>query len=394
MPEPMSGPESEPLVPPTGPDAERGPDADPDAELPDAERDADPGPRPSARSTTLSIATLATLMLFVVMVFVPVPYVIASPGPTRDTLGEQGGNPLIAIHAAPTFRSTGQLRLTTVSFEGGPGYPVTAVSVLRAWISPSRVVSPVETVFSPDTSQSQVAKENQAEMISSQENATVAALTELGYTVPATLGVAGAVAGSGAVGVVRKGDVIVAFDGAPVATYANLIAALARMKPGERASLGIERAGARLDVVIVTGKRASGGSQLGVYIDPTFKLPVDVKIKIENIGGPSAGTMFALGIIDKLTPEDEANGVVIAGTGTMDVDGKVGPIGGIRLKLMGARNDGARWFIAPAGDCDEVVGHIPGGLHVVKVSTLHEARLAMVAIGAGRGGSLPTCSSG
>ena len=131
-----------------------------------------------------------------------------------------------------------------------------------------------------------------------------------------------------------------------------------------------------------------------MYIDPIFKLPVDVKIKIDNIGGPSAGTMFALGIIDKLTPEDEANGVVIAGTGTMDVDGKVGPIGGIRLKLMGARNDGARWFIAPAEDCNEVVGHIPGGLHVVKVSTLHEARSAMVAIGAGRGGSLPTCSAG
>ena len=121
-----------------------------------------------------------------------------------------------------------------------------------------------------------------------------------------------------------------------------------------------------------------------MFIDPSFDMPVDVTISIDDIGGPSAGTMFALGIIDKMTPEDEANGKDIAGTGTIDVTGEVGPIGGIRQKLAGATRDGATWFLAPAANCDEVVGHVPDGLRVVRIATLHEAREAMTAIGAGR----------
>lgn len=377
------------------PDQLTGPDADPVVDLqagPDAV--ADPPHAPTPRSATLSIATLATLVLFAALVFVPVPYAIGSPGPTRDTLGIQDGSPLIAVDGAPTYESTGELRLTTVSFAGGPGYPVTLPLVLSAWLSGLRVVSPVETVFPSSRSQDEIDRENHAEMISSQENATVAALEELGYTVPARLQVAGTVDGTGAVGVVKKGDVVVALEGKTVATYTELVDDLARIEPGQRVSLGIERGGARLDVEIVTGERQGGGSQLGVFIDPSFDLPVDVVIQIEDIGGPSAGTMFALGIIDKLTPADEANGVVIAGTGTMDVDGTVGPIGGIRQKLAGAWRDGAAWFIAPAGNCDEVVGNVPGTLHVVKVETLHEAWVAMEVIGAGRGTSLPTCSAG
>ncbi|QTE30024.1 YlbL family protein [Pengzhenrongella sicca] len=350
-------------------------------------------PAPSPRSTTLSIAVLVTLVLCTVGVFVPLPYAIGSPGPTRDTLGEQDGTPLIDIQDAETFDSTGELRMTTVSFSGGPGYPVTLPMVLQAWVSGTRVVSPVESVFPPARSQEDIDEENTAEMVSSQENATVAALEELGYEVPAQLVVAGAVEGTGAVGVVQEGDVVVTLQGEALTSYTALVTALAAIEPGETVALGIERDGAPLDVQIVTGERETGGSQLGVYIDPTFDLPIDVTIEIEDIGGPSAGTMFALGIIDKLTPEDEANGVVIAGTGTMDVDGTVGPIGGIRQKLAGARRDGATWFLAPADNCDEVVGNVPDGLSVAKVATLAEARAAMTAIGAGDGDSLETCTA-
>jgi PDZ domain-containing protein len=355
----------------------------------------DPGERlpasPSARSSTLSLAVLATLLLVAALVFVPVPYAIGSPGPTQDTLGAQRGTPLIKVNGTPTYRSTGQLRMTTVGYGGGPGYPVTVPMVLRAWLSGSQVVSPVESVFPATSTQAEIDKENSAEMISSQENASVAALEELGYPVPARLVVAGTVTSTGAVGVVNKGDVVVALQGTPVTTYTELVKALSVIPPGQPVTLGIERAGVPQSVQVVTGSRKGGGSQLGVFIDPKFRLPVDVTIKIEDIGGPSAGTMFALGIIDKLTPADEANGVVIAGTGTMAVDGTVGPIGGIRLKLAGARRDGATWFLAPADNCAEVVGHVPAGLRVVKVATLHQARRAVTAIGAGTGGSLPTC---
>ncbi|WP_423734815.1 YlbL family protein [Bifidobacterium primatium] len=120
---------------------------------------------------------------------------------------------------------------------------------------------------------------------------------------------------------------------------------------------------------------------------------VKVSMHVDKIGGPSAGMMYSLGVIDKLTASDETGGRTIAGTGTMESDGKVGAIGGIRLKMLGARRDGATWFLAPADNCSEVVGHVPAGLRDVKVGTLAEAYKALVAIGQGRGDSLPHCTA-
>lgn len=119
---------------------------------------------------------------------------------------------------------------------------------------------------------------------------------------------------------------------------------------------------------------------------------IKVTLHIDDIGGPSAGTMYALGILDMITPVNEAGNHVIAGTGTMSADQKVGAIGGIRLKMLGAKRDGATWFLAPAANCDEVVGHIPSGLRDVKVSNLDEAYRAIVSIGRGNGESLPRCT--
>lgn len=128
--------------------------------------------------------------------------------------------------------------------------------------------------------------------------------------------------------------------------------------------------------------------QLGIGTDG-----VSVTMHVDDIGGPSAGMMYALGLIDKLTPADETGGKIIAGTGTMAKDGKVGAIGGIRMKMLGAKRDGATWFLAPESNCDEVVGHVPEGLRDVKVSTLDEAYQALVAIGEGKGDALPQCSA-
>ncbi|NMM92852.1 lon protease [Bifidobacterium sp. DSM 109957] len=118
-----------------------------------------------------------------------------------------------------------------------------------------------------------------------------------------------------------------------------------------------------------------------------------VEMHVDEIGGPSAGMMYTLGLIDKLTPAEESGGNVIAGTGTIDAKGKVGAIGGIRLKMLGAKRDGATWFLAPESNCDEVVGHVPEGLRDVKVATLDEAYQALVAIGKGQGDTLPHCEA-
>lgn len=355
------------------------------------------GPPPAApltrRAALLSASLLTTALLGAALLLIPAPYAVTSPGPTLDTLGESDGKPLISISGAETYKSTGQLRLTTVSATGGPGYPSTALAVLRGWIDPTRLVVPVENVFPADSTQKEIDQQNQAEMVSSQENATVAALEELGYTVPVTLKVQDTVKGSGAAGVLLPDDVLVSYQGTALTSYAVLIDQLAATDPGTEVTLGVQRDGADVDVTVVTSAKDGGGSQLGVLIDPSFDLPVDVDIRIEDIGGPSAGTMFALGIIDKLTPEDEANGQVIAGTGTMDLAGQVGAIGGIRQKLAGAERDGAKWFLAPVSNCDEVLGHVPDGLHVAAISTLSEARDAVAAIGAGKGDDLPTCTA-
>ncbi|AEE45314.1 YlbL family protein [Cellulomonas fimi] len=353
-----------------------------------------PEPRPLApRSMTLTAAMLGTATLLAVLVLLPTPYAVNSPGPTRDVLGELDGTPMIQVSGAETFDSTGELRLTTVSSTGGPGYPTSILGALTGWFEASSVVLPVEQVYPPDVSQEQLDESNEAEMVSSQEDATVAALTELGYEVPATLLVAGTVEGTDAEGKLEENDVLVAFDGTPLPDYQTLVDDLADVEPGQTVTLTVRRHGQPVDVPVVTTEREGGGAQIGVLIDPTFDMPVDVTISIDDIGGPSAGTMFALGIVDKLTAADEADGEHIAGTGTMDVTGEVGPIGGIRQKLAGARRDGAAWFLAPAANCDEVVGHVPDGLRVVRVATLHEAREAMEAIGAGEAGDLPTCTA-
>lgn len=350
--------------------------------------DVRPDPDPITRRTvTLGVSLLATAVLAALALVVPTPYAMRSPGPTEDTLQKN----LIQIEGARTYESTGELRLTTVSVLGGPGYPMLSGQVIQGWLDPTRSVLPVEAIFPQATTQEQQKELSQAEMVSSQESATAAALTEVGYDVPAVLDVAGTEEGSGADGKLREGDVITQFQGRPVGTYADLIEGLADTKGGDEVTLGVQRGKRSMDVTITTagnGERAV----LGVFIDPSYDFPVDVSIEIENIGGPSAGTMFALGILDKLTQDDEANGEIIAGTGTMSPEGTVGPIGGIEQKLYGAQRDGAKWFLAPADNCPQVVGNVPDDLDVVRVATLAEARTAVEQIGRGAGADLPTCS--
>jgi PDZ domain-containing protein len=269
--------------------------------------------------------------------------------------------------------------------------------VLRGWAQQARAVLPVESVFPANITRAQQEEQATAQMVSSQEAATAAALTELGYDIPVTLSVAAAVPGSGAEGVVEETDVLVALNGEPITTHLNLIEDLGRVNPGDDVVLGVLRDGEPMDLTITTtvAPTAEGGERaaLGVFVASEFDFPFEVNIQIENIGGPSAGLMFALAIVDRLTPEDELNGVTVAGTGTMETDGAVGAIGGIEQKMRGALRDGASWFLAPADNCAQVVGAIPDGLRVVKVATLHEARSAIEAIGAGTAESLPTCAA-
>jgi PDZ domain-containing protein len=354
---------------------------------------AGPTPEPvlTPRAITLSVATVTTALLVGGLSLLPVPYAVTLPGPTFDTLGDVGGVPLIEVEGAETYPSAGELRFTTVRLRGGESSPVSLFSLVQGWLDGAATVVPVEDVLPPDQTPEEIDEQNQAAMISSQENATVSALEELGYQVPTTLRVGAAVPDTGAWGVVEEGDVLLAVDGVAVGSFSELSAVMDGVTPGADVVLTVERDGEERELTVTTVDDGSGKALIGVLIDPEFHTPIDVTIQIENVGGPSAGLMFSLGIINALTEPDETGGRHIAGTGTMDLTGKVGPIGGIVQKMVGATSDGAEWFLAPESNCDEVVGNVPSGLDVVAVGTLAEARAAVEAIGSGRTAGLRTC---
>lgn len=350
------------------------------------------------RLTRGNKAVLAAFFLFLAVMVVGsvvhLPYAVMSPGPTQDTLGtsiDGKGKPIIAISGLPTYPTDGALRFTTVRVEGGPGYPVDAWDILQAWIDPARDVLPVDDVFDPKVTQEQVAEENAIQMEGSQEEATAVALRAIGKQVPTHVAIAGITDASKAKGVLEVGDRLDRIDGVEITSTQAVRDVLQKKKPGDTVSMTVTRKGKEQTLEVPTVAGQGGRTALGVLLGLDHDFPAKVTIDAGAIGGPSAGLMFSLGIYDKLTPGPLAGGRQIAGTGTIDDEGVVGPIGGIRQKLAGARSDGAEYFLAPADNCDEVVGHVPDGLDVFKVGTFDEGRTAVEAIAKGQTGSLPRC---
>nr|WP_255523898.1 PDZ domain-containing protein [Terrabacter sp. MAHUQ-38] len=325
---------------------------------------------------------------------VHLPYAVMSPGPTEDTLGVSDDGkktPIIAVSGLPTYPTDGSLRFTTVRVEGGPGYPVDAWDVLQAWIDPGQDVFPVDDVFDPQVTQEEVAEENAIQMEGSQEEATAVALRAIGKDVPTHIAIASITDTSKAKGLLKVRDRLESIDDQPITTAQSVRDVLQKSNPGDTVTLTVTRDGREVTVDMPTVEGQGGRTALGVLLGLDHDFPAKVTIDAGAIGGPSAGLMFSLGIYDKLTPGPLAGGHEIAGTGTIDDDGQVGKIGGIRQKLAGARSDGAAYFLAPAGNCDEVVGHVPDGLEVFKVANFDDARTAVEAIARNQTGSLPRC---
>ncbi len=345
---------------------------------------------------TLALGMGLAMVLGVLAAVVPLPYAILKPGPATDVLASHPGSdgkpvPRIVVDGASTFPTSGALEFTTVRVTGGPGYPVNAWDVLSAWASPSEDVYPVEELFPPQATQEQVAQENKAEMAGSQQEAAAVALRSLGMEVTQVVVVRQVVAGGPSEGELKAGDILVSIAATPAADSAAIRSAIQAVTPGDAVEVVVERAGSRVTTHPRTRKADDGRTVLGILLGTDYKLPFRVTIDVGNVGGPSAGLMFALGIYDTLTEGSMTGGATIAGTGTIDDAGNVGPIGGIAQKMVGARQGGATAFLAPAGNCSEVLGREPAGLQVVKVSTFEEARAAVVALASGQASGLPRC---
>lgn len=327
----------------------------------------------------------------------PSPYVIERPGPVYDTLGavenaDGDDVPLIDIPDETTYPTSGRLDLLTVYLSGSREDPVSWLDVAAAWFDPSRAVLPVDLVYPAGQTDEEADQESAQQMSSSQEEAIAAALTELDIPLNGVLTIGGTVEGTPAEGVVQEGDEVLSIDGTPVPDVEALRAGLADAGVGNMVELGIRRDGEDLIVPITPiASETDGSPVIGVYASEVYDFPFEVRIQLEDVGGPSAGMMFALGIYDKLTPGELTGGEHIAGTGTIAADGEVGAIGGIVQKMYGAQAAGADWFLAPAANCSEVVGNVPGGLEVFSVTTLDDAIATVEAVADGRTGALARC---
>jgi PDZ domain-containing protein len=346
---------------------------------------------PSRRSTVIAATGLLTSLLIAGLTIIPSPYAIGTAGPTFDTLGEVEGVPLVSISGAPTFETTGELRLTTVSEAQASSTPFTVGQVISGYFSPEATVLPEEAVFGDPDQRDEQQDTSAQEWVTSQERATVSALEALGIEVPATLTIVEVSSESNASGLLQADDVIIAADGQGVQSWADFSAAINAHEVGEDITVTVERAGDTVDATFALLGTPGGEPLIGILVDPVFDLPIEVDVKIDSVGGPSAGSMFALAIMDLLTEQDELQGAKVAGTGTIDIDGDIGPIGGIQLKMIGAREDGADFFLAPVENCDAVVGHVPEGLSVYAVDDLDEAYAAVLAIGRNDTSDLPVC---
>ena len=347
----------------------------------------------SRRTAGWLVAVFLLVVLGAVASLVHLPYAILKPGPAFNTLGRApDGKPLISVRDHGTYPTTGALDFTTVSVYGGPGNPVNVWDVLAGWLDSSSTVLPEDLIFPKGQTSKQIESQNLADMTDSQQVAVAVALRHLGLTVPQVVGVAQVQPGSPAAKVLRPGDKLLTVDGVTVGDGDAIRAAIQKHKPGETVHLSVRRGSEVLSLDVPT-KAAGGRTVLGIVLQTTFDLPLDVVIDAGDVGGPSAGMMFSLGVFDKLSPGALTGGQQIAGTGTLAPDGQVGPIGGIAQKMVGAHNDGARWFLAPADNCNEVVGHIPDGLTVFKVATFDQAKAAVEAIAARQTSSLPRCTA-
>jgi PDZ domain-containing protein len=357
-------------------------------------------PRAPRRVRTGWTLLIIALVLGLVMSFLPAPYVIEQPGPVYDTLGsqEQGGKdvPLISIDGAETYPTDGTLDMLTVSVRGTREQRPSWAEIFTSWFDRSKAVVPIDSIYPPTVSTEQRNEQNAALMVDSQKEAVAAALTQLDIPFETDVAVGGVDPDGPAADSLVAGDLILSVNGTAATDVDELRAALAANGTGQAASLLVRHEDGSEETIQVTPviSDQTDAPAIGISVAYSYEFPFDVDIELNDVGGPSAGMMFALGIIDKLTPGQLNGGKNVAGTGTIDAAGEVGPIGGIRQKLFGAQDAGASVFLAPAANCDEVVGHVPDGLTVFAVDTLSDSMAALEAVASGGDTSaLPTCDT-
>lgn len=337
------------------------------------------------RIATLVAALVPVVVLGVVGTVVTVPFAALGPGPTYNTLGDADGKPVVDIEGVDVDPTTGHLNMTTVAVRDH----LNIFEAFGFWVSGRQGLVPREEVYPPDKTKEEVQQGNQADFEQSEDSAELAAVRHLGL--PVVL-IVGAVAPDGpAAGLLADGDRLVSVAGVPVDTVSGVRDTVSSRAPGEVIDVVVEKDGVQRTASVTLGARPDDESRgyLGVTPAQEPDVPFTVTFNLADVGGPSAGLMFSLAVVDKLSPGELSNGEFVAGTGTIDADGAVGPIGGIPYKLIAAREAGATKFLVPSRNCDEARQNAPNGLQLVKVDSLDGAIDSLQSLG--RGDQAPSC---
>ncbi|GAB4588376.1 YlbL family protein [Nocardia sp. IFM 10818] len=337
------------------------------------------------RIFTLLAALIPILVLGLVGSVVTVPFVALGPGPTFNTLGEVNGKQVVEVRDVPVDPTTGNLNMTTVSVRD----QLNIFEALGLWLDGENGLVPRAEVYPPGVSRDEIDKSNQQEFKDSEDNAELAALHYL--KMPTVVRLRAVTEDGPAKDVLRQGDELLTVDGKPVTTTKDVVTAVSSAKPGATIPVTFRRDGAEQTAEITLGARPDDAEKgyLGITPGEFAVGPIQVDFNLAEIGGPSAGLMFTLALIDKLTPGELSGGKFVAGTGTIDPDGKVGPIGGIQYKMIAARAAGAETFLVPAANCNEATARTPDGLRLIKVENLTGAVEALDNLNAGR--DTPSC---
>ncbi|HEY7043699.1 MAG TPA: PDZ domain-containing protein [Nocardioidaceae bacterium] len=348
------------------------------------------------RTITLLGAGVVLGALLLVAFFAPMPYVVMSPGLTENTLGSFDGKQVITIDGHKTYPTSGRLDLTTVSVTS-PDYSPRLSEILQAWWDKDEIVIPRDVAYPPSQSVEQVQQQNRTDMLDSQQSAIAAGLGEAG--IPSVyVTVSDVEKDAPANGVLKTGDLITSVDGTTIHSVDAAISGISSVEPGSDVTLGIKRNDKDEQVTITTEASEDDPSKarIGVGLGETIDPPFTVKINLgQNIGGPSAGTMFALAIYDMITPGPLTGGRHVAGTGTITPEGRVGVIGGVQQKIAGAYREGATVFLVPAGDCAEAAkSPLADDIQLVKVETLDQAVNALEGIDSGDTSAVTPCTTG
>ncbi|MDV6014576.1 PDZ domain-containing protein [Haloechinothrix sp. LS1_15] len=323
---------------------------------------------------------------------VSVPYVALGPGPIYDTLGEIDDEPVISVRDDDgeivedlVYDTTGSASLTTVSVADD----VTMFNALARWVSGQFALAPREQYFRPGLTEEEIQEENIAQFEHSQDSAEVAALRLLGY--PTGVYVQEVLPDEPAEDIVPPGAELLAVDGTELDSIHEVHDVLADRGPGEVVELDYrdEDGQEHSDTLELGAREDREQGFMGVTLTERAEVDFTIDIELADVGGPSAGIMFAVAIVDRMTEEDLLDGEHVAGSGEIAVTGEVGPIGGIGFKVDAARDAGVDAFLVPEQNCPEAVAADAGDMTLISVGTLEETIDALEAYTAG--GDVPTC---